>query len=57
MAIIQVNSIISRRYEFAILKANGLSKFELIKLVIYESLMFIISTFIFATIFSLAIIP
>lgn len=56
MAIIQVNSIISRRYEFAILKANGLSKFELIKLVIYESLMFIISTFIFATIFSLAII-
>ncbi len=56
MAIIQVNSIISRRYEFAILKANGLSKFELIKLVIYESLMFIICTFIFANIFSLAII-
>ena len=56
MAIIQVNSIISRRYEFAILKANGLSKFELIKLVIYESLMFIIFTLIFANIFSLAII-
>ena len=38
MAIIQMNSVLARKYEISVLKANGLSKFEIFKLVLMEHL-------------------
>lgn len=59
MAIIQMNGVISRKYEFSVLKANGLTRIEIMKLVLADSLFYIIKialvSFILTLIFSLVL--
>jgi ABC-type antimicrobial peptide transport system permease subunit len=54
-----MNGVISRKYEFSVLKANGLTRIEIMKLVLADSLFYIIKialvSFILTLIFSLVL--
>ncbi|MGI5896542.1 MAG: ABC transporter permease [Oscillospiraceae bacterium] len=56
MAIIYVNLVDKRKFEFAVLRANGLTIHELQALVLTEALIQIIKTIIFSALFGLIIL-
>lgn len=52
MSIIYINKIINRRYEFAILKANGLMRYEVNKLLFLETGVETIKSIVISIIFA-----
>jgi len=55
MTIIFTNHVLSRKFEAAILKANGLTRFEMLKLILAESLLNITKAFAISVVISLAL--
>ena len=55
MAIIYINSTVGRKYEFAILKANGLNNRETLKIALSEAFIQLFGITIFALIIALLI--
>ncbi|HAZ22150.1 MAG TPA: hypothetical protein DCY84_07285, partial [Firmicutes bacterium] len=56
MAIIHMNSVLGRKYEIALLKANGLTRRELFRLIMVESFRYISWVTIIASIISMVLI-
>lgn len=56
MGIIHMNYTLERKYEISVLKANGFTRFELIKLILAESTRHIVKVTIISTIISFMII-
>lgn len=56
MAIIHMNSVLGRKYEIALLKANGLTRRELFKLIMAESLRYVFWVSIISSFISMGLI-
>ena len=55
MTIIFINNTLNRKYEIAVLKANGLNKVEIFGIVISEALIHLLTTFMVSVLFALLI--
>lgn len=55
MTIIFTNHVLNRKFEAAVLKANGLTRFEMLKLILAESLLNILTAFAISVVISLAL--